>query len=244
MQYEHPMFEIIPVIDLREGEVVHARMGQRADYRPISSTLCRGSTPEAVVGGLLGLAAFPTLYVADLDAIEGTGDNEAVLRHLRRRYPGLGLWVDAGFRDPGHCLEWLSRDIGDLVLGSETQADWEGLRRLAGSPQAHRIILSLDFAGDRFLGPAADPEPALWPTRVIVMTLARVGSGEGPDLARLRQIMAKNTGRQLYAAGGVRDLDDLKGLSDAGAAGVLVASALHDGRISREALASFASASA
>jgi phosphoribosylformimino-5-aminoimidazole carboxamide ribotide isomerase len=42
----------------------------------------------------------------------------------------------------------------------------------------------------------------------------------------------------------VRDLDDLKGLSDAGAAGVLVASALHDGRISREALASFASASA
>jgi Uncharacterized protein related to proFAR isomerase (HisA) len=54
-----------------------------------------------VVGGLLGLAAFPTLYVADLDAIEGTGDNEAVLRHLRRRFPRLGLWVDAGFRDPG-----------------------------------------------------------------------------------------------------------------------------------------------
>jgi phosphoribosylformimino-5-aminoimidazole carboxamide ribotide isomerase len=237
------MFEIIPVIDLRQGEVVHARMGQRANYRPISSTLCQGSTPEAVVGGLLGLAAFPILYVADLDAIEGTGDNEGVLRNLRRRFPELGLWVDAGFRDPGHCLEWLRRDIGDLVLGSETQADWEGLRRLAGSPQAHRIILSLDFAGDRFLGPAADPEPALWPARVIVMTLARVGSGEGPDLARLRQIMVKNPGRRLYAAGGVRDLDDLKGLNDAGAAGVLVASALHDGRIGPDALAHFASAS-
>ena len=75
------------------------------------------------------------------------------------------------------------------------------------------------------------------------MTLARVGSGEGPDLARLRQIMVKNPGRRLYAAGGVRDLDDLKGLNDAGAAGVLVASALHDGRIGPDALAHFASAS-
>ena len=237
------MFEIIPVIDLRQGEVVHARMGQRANYRPISSTLCQGSTPEAVVGGLLGLSAFPTLYIADLDAIEGTGDNEAVLRTLRRHFPQLGLWVDAGFRDSAQCLDWLSRDIGDLVLGSETQADWEGLRRLAGSPQAHRIVLSLDFAGDRFLGPAADPEPALWPARVIVMTLARVGSGEGPDLARLGQIMAKNPGHRLYAAGGVRDMGDLRSLRDAGAAGVLIASALHDGRIGPDALARFDSPS-
>jgi phosphoribosylformimino-5-aminoimidazole carboxamide ribotide isomerase len=237
------MFEIIPVIDLRQGEVVHARMGQRANYRPIRSTVCEGSTPEAVVGGLLGLFAFPTIYAADLDAIEGTGDNEIVLRDLRRRFPGLRLWVDAGFRDPGHCLDWLGRGIGDLVLGSETQADWEGLRSLAGSPQAHRIILSLDFAGDRFLGPTADPEPDLWPARVIVMTLARVGSGAGPDLARLRQIMAKNAAHRLYAAGGVRDMGDLEGLADAGAAGVLIASALHDGRIGPDALARFASTS-
>jgi phosphoribosylformimino-5-aminoimidazole carboxamide ribotide isomerase len=184
------MFEIIPVIDLRQGEVVHARMGQRANYRSIRSTLCEGSTPEAVVGGLLGLFPFPTIYAADLDAIEGTGDNEIVLRDLRRRFPGLRLWVDAGFRDPGRCLDWLGRGIGDLVLGSETQADWEGLRALAGSPQAHRIILSLDFAGDRFLGPRADPEPDLWPARVIVMTLAR-GSDHGeksraPALCRRR----------------------------------------------------------
>jgi phosphoribosylformimino-5-aminoimidazole carboxamide ribotide isomerase len=75
------------------------------------------------------------------------------------------------------------------------------------------------------------------------MTLARVGSGEGPDLARLGQIMGKNPGHRLYAAGGVRDLDDLKGLNDAGAAGVLVASALHDGRIGPDALARFASTS-
>ena len=233
-------FEIIPVIDLRGGKVVHARYGQRADYRPISSMLCEGSTPEAVVGGLLALHPFPTLYIADLDAIEDTGDNEPVLHELRRRFPALKLWVDAGFRDAGGCLDWLRRDLGDLVLGSESQADWEGLRRLMASPHAHRIILSFDFAGDHFLGPLGDLDPASWPTRVVVMTLARVGSGEGPDLIRLRQIMAQNGRCRAYAAGGVRDAADLRSLTEAGAAGVLIASALHDGRIGRKELAELA----
>ena len=233
-------FEIIPVIDLRGGGVVHARYGQRADYRPIRSMLCEGSTPEAVVGGLLALYPFPTLYIADLDAIEGTGDNEPVLHDLRQRFPDLKLWVDAGFRDPDGCLGWLHRDLGDLVLGSESQADWEGLSRLMASPQAHRIILSFDFAGDHFLGPPGDLDPASWPARVIVMTLARVGSGEGPDFIRLRQIMAQNGRCRAYAAGGVRDVADLRSLTGAGAAGVLIASALHDGRIGRKELAGLA----
>ena len=52
-----------------------------------------------------------------------------------------------------------------------------------------RIVLSLDFRGDAFQGPQEIlAEPALWPQRVIVMTLARVGSGAGPDLERLAAI--------------------------------------------------------
>jgi phosphoribosylformimino-5-aminoimidazole carboxamide ribotide isomerase len=235
-----PSCKFIPVIDLRRGEVVHARLGRRDDYHPIRSTLCEGSGPAVVVGGLMALHPFPTLYVADLDAIEGTGDNDAALRDLRQRFPGLRLWVDAGFRDAGTCLDWLARGIGDLVLGSETQADWGGLRRLVASPEAGRVILSLDYAGDRFRGPADDLDPALWPARVIVMTLARVGSGAGPDLARLGEVMARNRSRRIYAAGGVRDATDLKALADAGAAGILIASALHDGRIGRAALAALA----
>ena len=234
------LLEVIPVIDLRKGDVVHARLGQRAAYRPVRSSLCEGSAPAAVVEGLLGLYPFPTLYAADLDAIEGNGDNLASLTALRRRFPALALWVDAGFRDPDQCLEWLRRDLGDPVLGSETQSGLGSLARLAASPAAGRTVLSLDFADDRFLGPAELLQPALWPSRVIVMTLARVGSGAGPDLARLSRLSVGGFGRRLYAAGGVRDADDLTRLQEAGAAGVLIASALHDGRIGREDLERFA----
>ena len=74
-------------------------------------------------------------------------------------------------------------------------------------------------------------EPDGWPRNVIVMTLARVGSGAGPDVARLSEIRAKATRRSIYAAGGVRDAADLAALKGLGVAGALVATSLHDGRL-------------
>ena len=41
------------------------------------------------------------------------------------------------------------------------------------------------------------------------MTLARVGSGAGPDLDRLGRIRDAAAGKKVYAAGGVRDAGDL-----------------------------------
>ena len=64
------------------------------------------------------------------------------------------------------------------------------------------------------------------------MTLARVGSGAGPDLDRLRSIRDAAPGKKVYAAGGVRDAADLIALKRAGMAGALVASCLHDRRLS------------
>jgi phosphoribosylformimino-5-aminoimidazole carboxamide ribotide isomerase len=93
-------------------------------------------------------------------------------------------------------------------------------------------VLSLDFKASRFVGPAGLLSTStFWPRRVIVMTLARVGSGEGPDLDRLSEIVARAQGRAVYAAGGVRNADDLAAIQDTGAAGALIASALHAGTI-------------
>ena len=69
------------------------------------------------------------------------------------------------------------------------------------------------------------------------MTLARVGSGAGPDLQRLATIRDAASGRRVYAAGGVRHAGDLANLARAGIAGALVASCLHNGCLSAEDIA-------
>ncbi len=74
--------------------------------------------------------------------------------------------------------------------------------------------------GPNFLGPPALlAEPDAWPDRVIVMTLARVGSGAGPDFSRIAAIRALAGPRKLYAAGGIRGAADLADLARAGVAG-------------------------
>ena len=81
-------------------------------------------------------------------------------------------------------------------------------------------------------------ESRAWPRRLIVMTLARVGSGAGPDIDRLSAIRDAASGRNIYAAGGVRDGVDLAILKRAGIAGALVATSLHDGRLRGSDIAS------
>src|SRR5262249_21171637 len=115
--------EIIPVLDLKQGAVVRARMGRRDEYRPIETPLAPTSDPVDVARGLLAVHRFATLYVADLDAIAGRGDNDPELERLRAAFPQLTLWVDNGICDCRSAEDWLAAGLGQLVLGSETQRD-------------------------------------------------------------------------------------------------------------------------
>lgn len=220
--------ELIPVIDLKGGLVVHARRGARDTYAPLVSPLCASPDAVDVAAGFLALAPFRTLYIADIDAITGAGDNAAVLARLRRAFPDLALWVDAGEATADAVRARAAGGQGVSVVGTESLPDAAAARAVLGED----VILSLDHDAAGPLGPAAvHADAALWPRRVIVMTLARVGSGEGPDLDALRRVIARRPGGAVFAAGGVRGEGDLEALATAGAAGVLVASALHEGRI-------------
>jgi phosphoribosylformimino-5-aminoimidazole carboxamide ribotide isomerase len=221
--------DIVPVLDLRGGIVVRARMGERDQYRPLESPLCPTSDPLDLMRGLCSVYPFKTFYIADLDAIMGTGDNEAVLRRLKAEFPAAMFWVDNGVSDLTLAWNWLDAGLGHLVVGSESQQDMALVQCLS---QHDRVVLSLDFRGQAFLGPPALlDDVASWPRRLIVMTLARIGSGTGPDLDRLRAIRKIAAGRDIYAAGGVRDSADLAALKRADISGALVATSLHDGRL-------------
>lgn len=226
--------QIIPVIDLKDGVVVHARMGARAQYRPMETPLSPTSAPLDVVRGLMALHAFTTLYIADLDAIAGLAGHAETAGAIARAVPALALWLDNGAADAGSVARTLASGVSQ-VLGSETQRDTTLVASLSHDP---RVILSLDFRGDTFQGPPALlATPAIWPQTVIAMTLAKVGSGAGPDMARLAQIKAAAGARAVYAAGGLRGLADAHALQAAGITGALVATALHDGRLTGADLA-------
>ncbi|MCB4811613.1 nickel transporter [Methylovorus menthalis] len=226
---------IIPVIDLLEHNVVHAKRGERQHYRPIESGLCNSSEPLAISRALLELYPFDTLYIADLNAIQGKAAHVDEIALIRQHYPQLQIWLDAGFKHTCDLLPWSGLEVTP-VIGSESLPDIGAYQELISDGVTH--VLSLDFRGDRYQGPEALLNtPRLWPQKVIGMTLANVGSNEGPDHARLQQLTGMAQHGNLYAAGGVRDINDLQRLQEQGIAGALVASALHSGQISSHDIA-------
>lgn len=226
---------IIPVIDLQDGRVVRAVRGERSRYRPIESSVCPGSEPAPLALRLCEHCATNTLYVADLDALQGRAAQVDALRALLEAQPALRLWLDAGFADAARA-DTLLAALGPAaarvtpVYASESLASRDALPRCFAPPS--QALLSLDSRGGAPLDPAGvRGVPALWPRRVIVMTLERVGSAEGPDLAAFDAVRRAAPRAELIGAGGIRDEADLAACEAAGAQAWLVASALHDGRI-------------
>ncbi len=227
--------QIVPVLDLKGGVVVHARRGQRADYAPLHSPLVEGSEPVAVARALCAVCRTRTLYIADLDALAGEPVDEAALNAL---CAVAEPWVDAGATTPERAALLARAGVARNVIGTESIGPGYG----ANPSAAPSLVLSVDLREERLISrdPAlAGREPvaaaplaaALGVHELLVIDLARVGSGSGPPLDAVAELAQALPGVAIYAGGGVRDDDDLRALESAGAAGALVATALHEGRI-------------
>ena len=125
-------FNVIPVLDVRHGVAVRAVAGDRANYQPLVTPLTDSADPVAVAQGYQRLYPFPSLYVADLDGIEGRGANTAMLAMLLAQIPGLEIWADNGSADFAGVSSVLENSQITAVIGTESRLEGSELRRLTG----------------------------------------------------------------------------------------------------------------
>lgn len=223
------------------GQVVQAIQGQRQHYRAIQSQLTDSHALSDVVAAILQVYTFDCLYIADLNAITGhpeQRDHLALIKQCMTRYPQLQWWVDAGLDSTEALKPWLDAGVRPIIA-SETLPDLDTYQAMREMIASH--VLSLDFFQDGFHGPQQLlTEPALWSQPTILMSLPKVGAQQGPDLAQIAAFKEQYPQQSLYAAGGVRHSADLHALSQAGADGVLIASALHQKHITTHDLTQLA----
>ena len=230
---------VIPVIDLKGGVAVHAVRGERERYRPVRSRIAAGSDPLELTRAVRDRFGLGEVYVADLDAIAGGAGNGQVVAALAAEAHAM---VDAGTATAGAVARVLDLGAARVIVGTESLPGVDAFRALRATLPDAPLVVSLDLRAGRVLSPdpalaaagAADALARLVDAgarEAIVLDLARVGSGEGPDVALLADLHTRLPDVDLLAGGGVRDASDLRALADAGAAGALVATALHGGAI-------------
>ena len=237
---------MIPVLDLRGGRAVWARGGRREAYPPVRSRLLDGAAegdPLALARAYRDILDCDEWYVADLDALAGAAVQHALVNAL----VGLGgrLLVDAAVSSPERARELVADGAARVVVALETLASFDALAAVARAI-GPRVVFSLDLRDGAPLAQASLARTPLEIARaavtagaraIIMLDLARIGSGRGVDLVLLEALRHAFPHVELLAGGGIGTPRDLDRLAAAGLDGALIASALHDGRIKREDVA-------
>jgi phosphoribosylformimino-5-aminoimidazole carboxamide ribotide isomerase len=228
-------FRLIFVMDLLDGAVVHAKRGERDQYKPINlfSSIVSSSDPVRVIEEIKP----EEVYIADLNRLMNTGDNRAKITEIRTRNRELKIMLDYGVKGMDDLKETVEAELADnIVLGTET-ASMDLLARASKSDISGDISVSIDLFNKEVLtnDRKMKLDPLLlikalneYPIRdVIVLELDRVGTKSGIDfdfLARAVEFSEHN----ILCGGGVRSSDDVRKIEEIGVKGALVATAVHD----------------
>jgi phosphoribosylformimino-5-aminoimidazole carboxamide ribotide isomerase len=232
---------IVPVVDIRKGTPVQARAGKRTEYHPLDGWDARTGSLPVLLQRWRELFGSNCFYVADLDGIMNAEPQWEALHRLS--LCGGQFWLDSGIRTKDCLGRVLALPNVQPVIGTETAAN---LREMIEAALGVQVIVSVDLSAGRLV--IADTSWAavdvyafvcglldLGVRRILILDIAAVGMGQGvPTLPLCRQLKLEFPELFLITGGGVRSPDCLLQARDAGVDALLVASALHDGRITPE----------
>lgn len=241
--------QTIGVIDLRHGRAVHAVAGARDRYAPVTKVAGKPIPPGdamALAGVYVEDLGVDGLYVADLGAILDGGTNLEPIRALASR--GVPLWFDGAIASVEQARRAGEAGVAHPIVGLETLPSYAALDAICRA--VDRVAFGLDLRGGRPIVRAGGTVPErddvdtvvaravqAGACAVVAVDLARVGTAAGPDEALIARVRIAAPQVSLVAGGGVRDARDLARLAAAGCDAVLLATTLHDGRLTRDDLA-------
>ena len=243
--------KLVPVIDLLDGQVVHAIAGERANYKPFAESRFDFQCPDQLVEELIREYQPEMIYVADLNAIQQNGDNLRIINGLSRF--DVRFVLDCGFRSWTHFvklkqqMELQNENEAPLnwlpVFGTETLDSIADLAAADAQKMGDRPVdcfVSLDLRGQNAIGEFADPNNPVKCLcelieygfqNIIVLDLQQVGQGFPIVEDWIPAEVLKLPKPKIFKGGGVHQKSDLARLHQLGYAGVLCASALHRGDI-------------
>jgi phosphoribosylformimino-5-aminoimidazole carboxamide ribotide isomerase len=236
---------IIPVIDTLRGVVVHAVQGHREEYHPLETEFSAAADPVEVASGLKSRFGCDELYVADLDGImRGEADLSLLARLCR--IGGMKVIADAGVNSPSKARALVDTGVVGVIVGTETLGRLEDMEEIIEVSGGVPVTGSIDIKGEKVISRCA----ALKGVRpleaarmledngvgqLILLDIGRVGSEVGVDVSLVEETV-RAVDLPLLVGGGVASIEDVLALRNAGASGVLVATALYRGRLSRRDL--------
>jgi len=234
-----PEFEVVPAVDVQDGQVVQLVGGERDTGKTY------GDPVEAARRWVE--AGARTLHLVDLDgAFEGERANaDAIAAVVESVDPDVGVQLGGGIRTVDDATALLDAGVDRVILGTAAVENPEIVAEISETyPES--VLVSLDAKDGEVVvsgwteGTGLDPAAA-------AQRYAELGAGgilftdvdvEG-QLAGVRtdevERVVEAVDVPVVASGGVATLDDVRALKGAGASAVVVGTALYEGKFTLEA---------
>ncbi|MFY0543221.1 1-(5-phosphoribosyl)-5-[(5-phosphoribosylamino)methylideneamino]imidazole-4-carboxamide isomerase [Brevibacillus sp. H7] len=228
-------FIIYPAIDIRGGKCVRLFQG---DYT--QETVYADSPQEMAHQWVQQGAAW--LHLVDLDgAKEGKPANDAIIKEIAQAVD-IPVQVGGGIRTAEQIADYLEAGVARVILGTAAIEDMQFAEQVL-KRYGKQIAIGLDcrngYVATRGWLTTTDVKAeelakrlaSLGAETFIYTDIARDGTLTGPNVEEIVSL-AKATGKEVIASGGVSKLADLLTLAQStkdGVAGAIVGKALYTG---------------
>ena len=233
-----PEFEVVPAVDMQDGEVVQLVAGERG------TETTYGDPVEAAEQWVRRGAE--TLHLVDLDgAFEGErGNAPAVEAVLDAVGEGVDVQLGGGIRTVEDATDLLARGVDRVILGTAAVENPEIVEEITAE-YPDSVTVSLDAKDGEVVvsgwteGTGLDPAEAaaryeeLGAGAILFTDVDVEGQLAGVQTDRVREVV-EAVDIPVVASGGVATLDDVRALREAGAAAVVVGTALYEGEFTLE----------
>ena len=236
-------FIVVPAIDVTEGRLgVYTREGPR----PVEEF---GGDPLTAAQAYVAAGA-KLLHVVDMDRAFGTTPGDAGVVTAIAAVPGIiAVQASGGVRSWEVARGLLLAGAARVVVSSSALADEAAVAAIIASARPGEVLFGIEADGGRIRARGeTDVDLELASTLgwlhsagapgFLATAVGRVGTETGPDLELIRRVA--RAGVPTWAAGGIRSIEDLVAVREAGAAGAVVGRAALDGTIDLEAALAWA----
>jgi len=231
-----PTFEVIPAVDIQGGEVVQLVQGERGTEKTY------GNPVEAAKRWID--AGAESLHLVDLDgAFDGERQNGEAIDAILETV-SVPTQLGGGIRTADDAIDLLERGLDRVILGTAAVENPEIVAEIS-ERYPDSVVVSLDAKDGEVVvegwteGAGISPLEAaaryddLGAAAILFTNVDVEGKLEGVATDPVRKLVSA-TEIPIIASGGVATLEDVRALEDAGAAAVVVGSALYEGEFTLE----------
>ena len=224
---------VYPAIDLRHGQAVQL-VGGRVDEQKVA-------IPDPLKTAQRWLdCGFKALHVVDLDAALGHGNNRVAIGEILVAAT-VPVQVGGGVRNDDDVADLIEAGAARVMVGTRAIEDRGWLTRMARQYPA-QIVVAADVRGDHVVTRGWTNQTTISAETfirelddlplagVLITDVGREGQMIGIDVAKFENLV-RRTVHPLLAAGGIRDLDDLRALDAVGVGGAVLGMSLYVGAI-------------